>query len=310
MTTVDKLRFLQAARMTNDRKLRLFSFALCRYAIADAKSRHPSQPDWDIYPDWLDWLEILSKKVEDVEHVFTSSNNWSNDHRNPVVGPLVINMPVNMPGNWLQWAVCDSAAISPSIEAAVATVRDIDHCLLTTDRAGHQSYLIDEIFGGFPPKLPRRYAACADCNGTSTKTEQVYQGDNIWLPVQMNCRTCLLHPGRGKDLWASWLTRDVISLAEDAYANRDLVFGELNSEVFRALADAIEESGGLNNPCPVCNGVGLRLGKIAADEVNQACGYCAASGRHIGSMVLHLKEQRTHVRGCWVLDLILGKGVK
>ncbi len=302
MNTVTKLRFLQAARMTDDRKLRLFSFALCRYVIADAKSSHVIQNDWSIPADCL---EILSKRVDDAEHVFDSSNSWSNEHRNLVAGSLAADPP----DNWLQWAVCDSIT-HPSIEAAVATVSDVNHWLLTTDMTDKQSYLIDEIFGGFPPKLPRRYAACADCNGTSTKTEQVYQGDNIWLPVQMNCRTCLLHPGRGKDLWESWLTRDVISLAEDAYANRDLVFGELNSEVFKALADAIEEAGGLNNPCPVCNGVGLRLEKFAADEVNQSCRYCAASGRHIGSMVLHLREQRTHVRGCWVLDLILGKGVK
>jgi hypothetical protein len=67
-------------------------------------------------------------------------------------------------------------------------------------------------------------------------------------------------------------TPDVIALANSAYENRELPSGTLDREHLGILADALEEAGCMEQ-----------------------------------SVLEHLRGASYHVRGCWALDLILGK---
>jgi hypothetical protein len=79
-------------------------------------------------------------------------------------------------------------------------------------------------------------------------------------------------PLRPLTLDHSWLTPDVLSLAEAAYEQRTLPAGTLEPQRLAVLADALEDAG--------CDNEGL-LG--------------------------HLRGPGPHVRGCWAVDLVLGK---
>lgn len=131
-----------------------------------------------------------------------------------------------------------------------------------------------------------------------------------------------------------WRTPTVFSLAQAAYEER-ADNGTLDPLRLTVLADALEEAGcdsedllrhlrGLPDrlPCPQCKGTGQVRGTVRdlgrADE-----GYKTKTGtRPCHAYVLHdgvsyrrcqngwvdIGESGTpHVRGCWVLDLLLGK---
>jgi hypothetical protein len=70
----------------------------------------------------------------------------------------------------------------------------------------------------------------------------------------------------------AWRTLDVFSLAQAAYEERFLPSGELDPVRLAILADALEEVG-------------------ASEDI-----------------ILHLRSPEPHVKGCWALDRILGKG--
>jgi hypothetical protein len=69
-----------------------------------------------------------------------------------------------------------------------------------------------------------------------------------------------------------WLTPDVVSLSQAAHDERTLPTGELNQIRLSVLADALEDAG--------CTDADL---------------------------LTHLRSPGPHVRGCWALDLLLGK---
>jgi hypothetical protein len=81
------------------------------------------------------------------------------------------------------------------------------------------------------------------------------------------------NPFRPVRLGRAWLTPTVTNLAQSAYEERALPSGELDPTRLAVLADALEEAG--------CDQPGL---------------------------LSHLRGPGPHVRGCWALDLLLGKG--
>jgi hypothetical protein len=85
-------------------------------------------------------------------------------------------------------------------------------------------------------------------------------------------RDLLGNPHHLPELDPSWLTPTVVNLASVAYQERSLPSGELDPARLSVLADALEDAG--------CTDPDL-LG--------------------------HLRSPGPHVRGCWALDLILGK---
>jgi hypothetical protein len=79
-------------------------------------------------------------------------------------------------------------------------------------------------------------------------------------------------PFRPVTLDPAWQTPTVLSLAQAAYEERLLHSGELGPVRLNVLADALEDAG-------------------CTDE----------------ALLTHLREPGPHVRGCWALDLVLGK---
>jgi hypothetical protein len=89
--------------------------------------------------------------------------------------------------------------------------------------------------------------------------------------VQANLLRDFGDPFRAQLVNQAWLTPTVVSLAEAAYADRRTT-GELDSQRLAVLADALEEAGCVD-----------------------------------GALLSHLRSPGPHVRGCWAIDLILGK---
>src|SRR5262249_35482697 len=85
-------------------------------------------------------------------------------------------------------------------------------------------------------------------------------------------RAIIASPSRPVSRDSAWLSATVPRLAEAAYEERDLPSGKLDRDRLVILADALEDAG--------CTD---------ADILD------------------HLRGPGPHVRGCWVLDLVLGK---
>ena len=80
------------------------------------------------------------------------------------------------------------------------------------------------------------------------------------------------NPFRPASLSGTWRTPDVVSLAQATYDERHLPSGQLDAARLAVLADALEDAG-------------------CSDQ----------------DVLGHLRGPRPHVRGCWPVDLLLGK---
>jgi hypothetical protein len=85
-------------------------------------------------------------------------------------------------------------------------------------------------------------------------------------------RDIVSNPFRPISMNPDWLTPTVKVLAEAAYEERALPSGELDAARLAVLADALEDAG---------------------------CGDA--------ELLDHLRGPGPHARGCWVVDLLLGK---
>jgi hypothetical protein len=83
----------------------------------------------------------------------------------------------------------------------------------------------------------------------------------------------LFSPFRPVAVSSTWRTPQLLALAQAAYEQRELPSGQLDASRLAVLADALEEAG--------------------CDQAN---------------LLAHLRGPGPHVRGCWVVDLLLGKG--
>jgi hypothetical protein len=137
-----------------------------------------------------------------------------------------------------------------------------------------------------------------------------------WLPMREAARTeeqqfqsHLLHDlfgfllFRPVSLDSAWRTPAVLSLSEAAYEERSLPDGTLDLDRLAVLSDALEDAGcDSEEDCQICIG-GVRM---SAWEV-YPCETCGGTGRVPTPLLAHLRGPGAHVRGCWVLDLLLGK---
>jgi hypothetical protein len=127
------------------------------------------------------------------------------------------------------------------------------------------------------------------------------QIDQVWLLrdlVGNPFRPVTLPTGDGYQP-CPWLTPTAISLAQAAYDERALPSGQLDPLRLSVLADALEEEG-----CPgrVPCGCG---GQPMYDNIEckrTAGKYCIPH-----PILGHLRSAGPHVRGCWAVDLVLGK---
>jgi hypothetical protein len=79
-------------------------------------------------------------------------------------------------------------------------------------------------------------------------------------------------PAAADPAWLAWSDGTVVKLAQAAYEDRDLPSGYLDPTRLAVLADALEDAG------------------------------CSAP-----DILAHLRSVGPHVRGCWAVDLLLGK---
>jgi hypothetical protein len=103
--------------------------------------------------------------------------------------------------------------------------------------------------------------------------------DPSWRPLwdtarnrQANLVRDIFNPFRPVSILPAWLTPAVLNLAQAAYVNRLLPSGLLDRSQLAVLADALEEAG--------------------CDKQD---------------ILTHLRGPGPHVRGCWLLDLLLNK---
>lgn len=106
------------------------------------------------------------------------------------------------------------------------------------------------------------------------------------------------------------LTPLVWQLAEAAYTVRTGT-GTLDNDALAVLSDALEEAGleDKSQVCPRCiNGSGIRLG-LYGEPPRVKCHHCGGEGklRFTNSILAHLRDPGPHHRGCWAVDLLLGK---
>jgi hypothetical protein len=87
------------------------------------------------------------------------------------------------------------------------------------------------------------------------------------------CRDLFGNPFRPASASAAWGVPQVVALAQAAYEERLLPAGTLDPTRLAVLADALEEAG--------------------CDQAD---------------LLAHLRGPGPHVRGCWAVDLLLGKG--
>jgi hypothetical protein len=125
-----------------------------------------------------------------------------------------------------------------------------------------------------------------------------------------------------------WLTLTVLTLAKTAYEERASITGHLDHVRLAVLADALEEAGCTDREpdtevdeyetCGNCNGHGNDVGSARYPEDQLPCFSCGGTGGILrrrfrrGNFIphpvtAHLRLPGPHVRGCWALDMILGK---
>ncbi len=151
---------------------------------------------------------------------------------------------------------------------------------------------------------------------------------NPFLPVKLPYTSYwAVVTGAASVIGCPWLTADVLSLARAAYEERTLPRSELDPLRLAILADALEEAGCAGERCKECHGSGTYTVQARNAALSAANGYGAATTysewrgcRHCGGdhdtkgtghvphpLLAHLRSPGPHVRGCWALDLILGK---
>ena len=133
---------------------------------------------------------------------------------------------------------------------------------------------------------------------------------NLWRPAKVWRTDSGLHPIRDGAimLMENHLAPDALSLASAAYEQRQ-DDGSLDPPRLAVLADALEEAGCVGEICPACGPLVIDLDPLIRSSLPAYhCGECDLVTHRLPQPLLaHLRLLGPHVRGCWALDLILGK---
>ena len=112
-----------------------------------------------------------------------------------------------------------------------------------------------------------------------------------------------------RDAWIKgcpWITPLVVSLATAAYDNR-LPSGQLDPEQLAVLSDALEDAGceHLDVEVEVCHC--FMYGCDEFDSMDRCPSKTIEKRRQVHPLLAHLRSPVPHWRGCWAVDLLLGK---
>jgi hypothetical protein len=175
-----------------------------------------------------------------------------------------------------------------------ADIAAVGSAIMVRDRATETADLLRDIVGN--PFRPVTLAAC-------------------------NCGSCVA-PGRqhhnGPCAVRRLRTPTVRNLAQAAYDDRDEATGHLDPLRLAILADALEEAGCPQTiQCHRCDGNGQQFfsladgGIVCKDGVVRSgwkdCPRCDGSSVEPHPLLTHLRSPGPHVRGCWAVDLVLGR---
>lgn len=184
-------------------------------------------------------------------------------------------------GDWNEWAEReDQAGEFLSLDGALyftgQKIGQHHPYKLQRGEKGRQADLLRDIFGN----PYRSLLSCWQCDGRGIL--RVYRGEPSQGHEEKRCPECL---GR----WLTWRDGLVVQMPQQIHDGRDFA-------AMPILADALEEAGCQNEailrhcrgqePCP-------------SHETVRVCDLCQDRG--------WMPLRGPHVRGCWVLDLILGK---
>jgi len=131
------------------------------------------------------------------------------------------------------------------------------------------------------------------------KACSVFRGaDDDFMTFKVACNVCR---NSGRVVGPSpVLTPLVLQLAEAVYTVRTGT-GTLDNDVLAVLSDALEEAGLEEMYCPLCKG---RPQRTRAEYF-----ICIDHNEIVVEhpILAHLREPGPHYRGCWAVDLLLGK---
>jgi hypothetical protein len=168
-----------------------------------------------------------------------------------------------------------------------------------------------------PPGLAR-YVVLVNLRNVLVQITRLELVDMLLFAAQADLLRCVFGnpyrhdetPGEFGLFVRGWLTTTVLALARAAY-NERLPNGTLSPDALAVLADALEDAGcgdskllghlrATDRECRTCGGigeVGERGGKLRKNRVGTfACDDCIEG-----------RVPAVHARGCWAVDLILGK---
>lgn len=163
----------------------------------------------------------------------------------------------------------------------------------TKEEKVYRANLLREIVGN-----PFRPVARHDLYKTGDRDAPESVKDGNGEVVLGLCRRC----GKGEAELSgpcSWVTSTVMEMAKYAYDNSD--FSGLPY-----IADALEEAGCGDLACRSCDGRGWLPGDMGCPACGATKPGTVGTGRLPHPILTHLRNSGSHVRGCHVLDFLLG----
>lgn len=156
------------------------------------------------------------------------------------------------------------------------------------EEARQLAHLLRDIVGTphRPVTLEYRYDPCPRCGSKGWHGPKADDDDTVW------CRECRKPRSLGR-LYCPWLTATVVGLAQAAYDARDPETGHLDPLALAAVADALEEAGCDSEPLLAH----LRDRPCPCSFLHPPHDSCDGSAF----------RPKTHVRGCWAIDLLTGR---